>query len=328
MSKHNSQKRERKGRTVSKAEFLSTHLSRVGSRVCDLDELAKSPSPPPQQRHHEGTNAEHHPHHVNASLEKLAEQVKALAANQAALQNSIAQMSSRGGIPISVVGEEGTFNKLEVAAAANETTSQNIGAAEKACFGDHVFFGHNHGGRFGILSGDAVLNRCGIELVPEDGDDRSIPKISLDFTSCVFAILPMLSYRARAELRNFNKALEQNAEDAQASDAKEKRKRKKLLYSLNTSEASKNEEVVSSILGGAGGTIKYGDTVQLLHTQTNLFLKLSKKTASMDKDSRKVSMRHGSPGVLFKLVSLTSPPPAVLSHWLPSHVDRWNAGKK
>jgi hypothetical protein len=57
-------------------------------------------------------------------------------------------------------------------------------------------------------------------------------------------------------------------------------------------------------------------------------LKLSKKTASMDKDSRKVSMRHGSPGVLFKLVSLTSPPPAVLSHWLPSHVDRWNAGKK
>jgi hypothetical protein len=48
----------------------------------------------------------------------------------------------------------------------------------------------------------------------------------------------------------------------------------------------------------------------------------------MDKDSRKVSMRHGSPGVLFKLVSLTSPPPAVMSHWLPSHVDRWNAGKK
>ena len=130
-------KRERKGRTVGKAGFPQQGREQ-GLR---LNELAKV-EPSSQQRHHEGTNAEHHPHHVNASLEKLAEQVKALAANQAALQNSIAQMSSRGGIPISVVEKKALSTSSSC--RRRERDVANIGAAEKACFSDHVFFGHNH----------------------------------------------------------------------------------------------------------------------------------------------------------------------------------------
>ena len=299
-------------RTISKAALLSKIQDKKmsdalgsGARGHGRASVHASSASDSARDHHAGGN------HTALLLQGLAEQVSALAASQAELTNVIAGMRLNGtGDAASIVGAAATAaattaaSRRVVTPAAPDPAHHTSGTMSKAHYGDQVSLMHEFEGRSGFLTGDMVLRSCGIELIPEKGDSRPLPQTSLEFSSNVFAIVPMLAYRARGELRKFNKrveALRANDEDG-AADAKKDRKQKKVLFTRNAGEEESNAETLSHVLAGAGDVIKYGDVVQLLHVNTGLFVKLSKKTALIDKDNRLVCLRSGSPGVYLKLL--------------------------
>lgn len=222
-----------------------------------------------------------------------------------------------------------------------EDEDDDVVAAVPVSYGDRVSFSWAREEQHGYLKGDPVMRRCGMEMVPTYEDKRDLPvDMPLGFSDSVFAIVPMMSYRSRAELRKFNKATvlrEKQAEAAKQEEneakgdaaqsgtgdddgdgdsiveaeepdpekerqAVEMRKEKNLLDMRNAAEITRNSELLASTLGGSGHGIKYGDTVQLLHMSSELYLKLHKKTALVDKDMRLISMRDGCPGCYFVLM--------------------------
>ena len=201
------------------------------------------------------------------------------------------------------------------------TAANEADGMENVSYGHRVSFSHQYKSQIGYLNGDLTLRRCGVQMVPEENNERGLPTTSLHFGENVFAILPMMSYRGRAEVRKFNKnALKQKKNSVlESGDAKaagndtdnideskkaKKRKEKKILDDRAKKEEEDNAELLASTLAGEGGVIKYGDIVQLLQMETELYVKLHKKTALMDKDCRLITLRHGSPGCHFKLMPL------------------------
>ena len=199
--------------------------------------------------------------------------------------------------------------------------SSDTDAMKNVSYGDRISFGHENPlvsassiSGSGFLHGDSAMRRCGVQLKPAEDNPLSLPNTSHDFSDCVFAIVPMLSYRNRAELRKFEKkrlqrervATEKSGIGAASGDDDGEdlnlRKEKNLLDMRFASEIKQNAETLTSVLAGGGAPIKYGDTIQLLHSASHLFVKMHKKTATIDKDCRLVSLRDGAPGCLFKLM--------------------------
>ena len=61
-------------------------------------------------------------------------------------------------------------------------------------------------------------------MEPAKGDGRNLPQTSLDFGNNAFALVPMMAYRAQAELQKFlNDDFKRNAEEdrRQAGDTEE-----------------------------------------------------------------------------------------------------------
>ena len=176
------------------------------------------------------------------------------------------------------------------------TFSRRTAAAQYAARpadGDRLSLRHEHKAQSGYLNGDPVLRRCGVELEPREGDSRHLLTPSLDFRNNVFAILPMMMYRAEGELRKF----ERKEHDEMSKELLEARAKK---------ESEDNAEMVASCLScdGSANTIKFGDVVQLLHIETDLYVNLHRKAAQVDKDCHLVDLCGGSAACYFKITPL------------------------
>ena len=72
-------------------------------------------------------------------------------------------------------------------------------------------------------------------------------------------------------------------------------------------EAAQNEEILQDLAkqgpdNSQGGGIYYGDTVQLLHLNSGLFLTMHKTPAPQNPNYRRVSLKPGSNAAQFRIL--------------------------
>ena len=143
----------------------------------------------------------------------------------------------------------------------------------------------------GLFIGDFSSMRCGA-LAEED---------PANIGQGLFRVFPALGYRVRTELRSREREMKQGARpsfDKEAEDAQ-----LRILESRLDLEEQRNDEVMEEVEQGARiDIVKYASVVQLQHVQSGKFLACHKGAAPIDRECRRVSLKHGSLAAHFRLL--------------------------